>query len=582
MKSGKSVVVINDTIGEMALAFDMAGFNVLCDAVNDDGNMNIVRANLDTQVLKITEECFGQFPKASILVGRLQKTAFSVVVKQYSIEREGIMDKTNYVNYNISKYIEINVPAIFLLETIIGTIRLKEFDDWMRQVSGYGYNIQCQTIDTAEITGMPVRERRVYIVGVKKALNIEFEFHFDKTKQIPWKEIIGKNTEETYLPEEKTLNINFDGNGVYDYKGKYYEKSETVKLAWRIPLVVENKKARRFSAKEIATLKGFPENYNLFVGSRYWIKNKLFYSSNVLVYKKFADQFQKMDFTDMDNQLGIAKEKAAVPIPLQEISKKKEFERSEDIMERRFDVFVSSTYEDLIEERKEITQACLECDCMPVGMEMFPASNMEQWEFIKKVIDKADIYLVIVAGKYGSLGVDEQGNRMSYTEMEFNYARSTGKPILAFLHKDINRLTRDKVEIDNERVEALNAFRGKVTKDRMVKFYTNKDELRANVLSSINSSKKLIKEGGWIRAEHSTSVANSGMKTQIDALQQSNKELNQKIQKMTKEKETLELQWKEEQILVRSACEREKKIALQYEKMKNKIVDLAEEIKETK
>lgn len=219
---------------------------------------------------------------------------------------------------------------------------------------------------------------------------------------------------------------------------------------------------------------------------------------------------------------------------------------------------------------------------MPVGMEMFPASNMEQWEFIKKVIDKADIYLVIVAGKYGSLGVDEQGNRMSYTEMEFNYARSTGKPVLAFLHKDINRLTRDKVEIDNERIEALNAFRGKVKKDRMVKFYTNKDELRADVLSSINSSKKLIKEGGWVRAEQSTTAANSGMKAQIDALQQSNKELNQKVQKMTKEKEALEQQWNEEQILVRNACEREKKIALQYEKMKNKIVDLAEEIKETK
>ena len=78
-----------------------------------------------------------------------------------------------------------------------------------------------------------------------------------------------------------------------------------------------------------------------------------------------------------------------------------------DTTDVKYQVFVSSTYDDLIDERKEITQAILEADCIPAGMELFPASNKPQWEFIKSVIDESDFYLVIVAGRYGSEGTDE-------------------------------------------------------------------------------------------------------------------------------------------------------------------------------
>lgn len=47
----------------------------------------------------------------------------------------------------------------------------------------------------------------------------------------------------------------------------------------------------------------------------------------------------------------------------------------EDRTSIKYQVFVSSTYVDLIEERKEITQAILEANCIPAGMELFPASN---------------------------------------------------------------------------------------------------------------------------------------------------------------------------------------------------------------
>ena len=115
-------------------------------------------------------------------------------------------------------------------------------------------------------------------------------------------------------------------------------------------------------------------------------------------------------------------------------------------MDKKYQIFVSSTFLDLIDERKEITQGILETHCIPLGMELFPASNKSQWEVIKKVIDDCDYYVVIIAGKYGSMGLDDEGKSVSYTEMEFDYAYKKGKPIIALIHKNTENLKASNVE----------------------------------------------------------------------------------------------------------------------------------------
>ena len=72
-------------------------------------------------------------------------------------------------------------------------------------------------------------------------------------------------------------------------------------------------------------------------------------------------------------------------------------------MEKRYQVFVSSTFADLKEERRRVMQALMEMDCIPAGMELFPAADEEQWVFIRRVIDDCDYYLLIVGGRYGSV-----------------------------------------------------------------------------------------------------------------------------------------------------------------------------------
>ena len=109
---------------------------------------------------------------------------------------------------------------------------------------------------------------------------------------------------------------------------------------------------------------------------------------------------------------------------------------------KKYQVFISSTYDDLIKERAAVINCLLDNDCIPVGMEQFPALPISQWEYIKKMIDNSDYYLLIIGGKYGL--VDSETG-LSYTEKEFEYAIKQGIPIISFLHSDITKLSKEKL-----------------------------------------------------------------------------------------------------------------------------------------
>ena len=171
-------------------------------------------------------------------------------------------------------------------------------------------------------------------------------------------------------------------------------------------------------------------------------------------------------------------------------------------MKKKYQVFVSSTYEDLIEERKEVSQAILECNCIPSGMELFPASNKKQWEIIKQIIDDSDFYLLIIAGRYGTLGIDDTGRRVGYTEMEFDYARSLNKPILAFINKEPEKLPAKYVEKSERRNKHLQKFIEKVKSNAHIKYWSNKDNLKSSVLYSLNSALEDTDAAGWVKGEN--------------------------------------------------------------------------------
>lgn len=163
--------------------------------------------------------------------------------------------------------------------------------------------------------------------------------------------------------------------------------------------------------------------------------------------------------------------------------------------EKRYQVFVSSTYTDLLQERQKVAQVLQSMDCIPAGMELFPAIDEEQFEFIKRVIDDCDYYILLLAGRYGS--VDPEG--VSFTEKEFNYAVEKGLRVIALLHNNPESLSADKRESDSELAQKLTAFRERVEDGRLVKRWSTVDELTGAVAASLQKTIKIYPAPGWIR-----------------------------------------------------------------------------------
>ena len=101
-------------------------------------------------------------------------------------------------------------------------------------------------------------------------------------------------------------------------------------------------------------------------------------------------------------------------------------------MNKKLQVFVSSTYTDLIEERQAAVQAILDAGHIPAGMELFKAGK-SQMKTIHKWIDESDVYMLILGGRYGSI---EEESGLSYTELEYKYALSKNMPVFAIVLED--------------------------------------------------------------------------------------------------------------------------------------------------
>jgi len=191
-------------------------------------------------------------------------------------------------------------------------------------------------------------------------------------------------------------------------------------------------------------------------------------------------------------------------------------------MEKRYQVFISSTYTDLQAERAKVFQTLMEMDCIPSGMELFPAADEEQWEFIKRVIEDCDYYLLIIGGRYGSLTPDG----ISYTEMEYDYAVSRGLKVIALIHGSPENLPVSKSEVSPEKAERLSSFRGKVASGRLVKFWQTPEELPGLVALSVSKTIKAYPAIGWVRGSQ---VGSAELLAELNQLRKRNEDLEREL-----------------------------------------------------
>ncbi len=195
--------------------------------------------------------------------------------------------------------------------------------------------------------------------------------------------------------------------------------------------------------------------------------------------------------------------------------------------DKRYQVFISSTFTDLQEERRQVMHAVMSLDGIPAGMELFPAADEEQFEFIKKVIDDCDYYIIIIGGRYGSVSADG----VSYTEKEYDYAVKKGIKVLAFIHGDPLQIAIGKSEPDPTIREKLETFRKKVSEGRLVKFWKSASDLPGLVIVALSQTIKAHPAIGWVRGDIATAPE---LLSQINQLRQQNDALQEENLKLRK------------------------------------------------
>ncbi|ACT96615.1 DUF4062 domain-containing protein [Dyadobacter fermentans] len=174
-------------------------------------------------------------------------------------------------------------------------------------------------------------------------------------------------------------------------------------------------------------------------------------------------------------------------------------------MNKKFQIFISSTYLDLQEERKNIANVIKKHNHIAVGMETFPAGPVQQWEMIKEMIDDCDYYVLIIGGRYGSISPpfdpDDQ-REISYTQREYEYAYKQGIPIYTFFRQDIDKLPPEKRERNEKKRKMLKAFIEKVRNNGYYhETWQDVGELGVSVLNSLTNAFTSTPRPGWVRSD---------------------------------------------------------------------------------
>ena len=137
---------------------------------------------------------------------------------------------------------------------------------------------------------------------------------------------------------------------------------------------------------------------------------------------------------------------------------------------------------------------------IPAGMELFTAGDKSQWQVIQRWISDSDIYIIILGGRYGSI---EPSSGLSYTELEYDFAVSSGKPHFAIV---INEdALKDKIEamgsvvLDKDNPQKLMDFRAKVL-SKMSSFFSDPKDVKLAVLETVPQLAQEYELKGWVRA----------------------------------------------------------------------------------
>jgi len=192
---------------------------------------------------------------------------------------------------------------------------------------------------------------------------------------------------------------------------------------------------------------------------------------------------------------------------------------------RKLQIFLSSTYEDLIEQRLVAMEAILAAGHIPAAMEQFSPGDETAWEKIRTWIDESDAFILILGGRYGSI---EATSGKSYVQLEYEYAVGQKKPFFALVIKDEHHERRVReigFELD-ERVHTIqhSEFKRMVTQ-RLCGFWGDDKDIKTAIFHKLPEWAQRHDLIGWVRGNE---VATTHVTNELARLSEENRDLRRK------------------------------------------------------
>ena len=260
----------------------------------ESNGMEIVYANdIDDNACNIFKENFGitpdnrdirevkseEIPEFDILTGGFPCQSFSIIAQ--NPKRLGVKDERGKLFFEMCRILRERQPKCFIAENVKGILtsnKKSAFPLIMKEFEESGYDVQYRILNSANY-GVPQKRERVIIVGFRKDLNVNFSFPDveieDENNFAPLKKVIEKKVDEKYFFSERAVagmmkkresmnkgraqDINKPCNTVGAHLAK-------VSLNSTDPVLMEDKRYRRFTPREVARIQSFPDDFEL-VGS---------------------------------------------------------------------------------------------------------------------------------------------------------------------------------------------------------------------------------------------------------------------------------------------------------------------------
>jgi hypothetical protein len=154
----------------------------------------------------------------------------------------------------------------------------------------------------------------------------------------------------------------------------------------------------------------------------------------------------------------------------------------------RLAVMISSTSHDLPHHRETVNEAIRRVGWYPLAMEHGSAeAGSNALSFSLRMVEEADLFIGIIAFRYGYVPHDPVANPngWSVTEHEYRRAIQRGIPVLIFLMHDDHPDARKNAELAAPAQQKLEALKTELKTKHICGFFRSVDQLQARVIQSL-------------------------------------------------------------------------------------------------